>query len=262
MKGWVTIPTTDASRSSVVAMKRGRDGYSTRLRAAKAWRSRNRGATRLNKVRETVTRGTPEQAPADCLCTLRWFRRAAAGGLTPCTASVDPVYLSGRATRRGAGLVGPVVRTACCCHRPAQAGAHEQVTEVCGEACVSASDGSRERCEIVTRRLLLRGADRNQRNSGVGWMPWRAVPMKGVAKQRNASGESLADCDPRIPEWGNPTGATLSRAAEHIRSAGAPGELKHLSTPRKRDHPRSSGERTGDSPNHHRVKAAAVAVLG
>jgi hypothetical protein len=42
----------------------------------------------------------------------------------------------------------------------------------------------------------------------------------------------------------------------------APGELKHLSTPRKRKHPRSSGERTGGSLNHDRGKEAAVAVVG
>lgn len=42
----------------------------------------------------------------------------------------------------------------------------------------------------------------------------------------------------------------------------APGELKHLSTPRNRQHPRSSGERNGVSPNHDRGKAAAVAVVG
>ena len=42
----------------------------------------------------------------------------------------------------------------------------------------------------------------------------------------------------------------------------APGELKHLSTPRNRQHPRSSGERNGVSPNHGRGKAAAVAVVG
>jgi hypothetical protein len=36
---------------------------------------------------------------------------------------------------------------------------------------------------------------------------------------------------------------------EHIAPRGAPGELKHLSTRRKRDDSPSSGERKGNSPN-------------
>ena len=39
-------------------------------------------------------------------------------------------------------------------------------------------------------------------------------------------------------------------ADEHIVSRGEPGELKHLSTQRKRDHSLSSGERKGKSLNH------------
>ncbi len=42
----------------------------------------------------------------------------------------------------------------------------------------------------------------------------------------------------------------------------APGELKHLSTPRNREDPRSSGERTGEGRNHDRGKEPAVAVVG
>src|SRR5512145_728645 len=34
-----------------------------------------------------------------------------------------------------------------------------------------------------------------------------------------------------------------------LSGGGQPGELKHLSTPRKRDYSLSSGERTGKSPN-------------
>jgi hypothetical protein len=36
------------------------------------------------------------------------------------------------------------------------------------------------------------------------------------------------------------------------------GELKHLSTPKKRDYSRSSGERTGNSPNPLHVIACSV----
>jgi hypothetical protein len=43
---------------------------------------------------------------------------------------------------------------------------------------------------------------------------------------------------------------------------GAPGELKHLSNPRKREHSLSSGERKGNSPNPHCVKPVSVAMRG
>ncbi len=45
-----------------------------------------------------------------------------------------------------------------------------------------------------------------------------------------------------------------SSVGQYITYGGAPGELKHLSTPRKRDS-LSSGERKGISPNHIHVKA-------
>ncbi len=70
-------------------------------------------------------------------------------------------------------------------------------------------------------------------------------------------GEPRAGWDPTISEWGNPSVLTDTAARRR-----APGELKHLSTPRKRNHPRSSGERTGVSRNHDRAKEAAVAVVG
>ena len=44
------------------------------------------------------------------------------------------------------------------------------------------------------------------------------------------------------PAWMNNSGIRLYGGWE-------PGELKHLSTPRKRDHSLSSGERTGNSLN-------------
>jgi len=49
-------------------------------------------------------------------------------------------------------------------------------------------------------------------------------------------GEPRAGCDPRIPEWGNPTPVMRCDRAVGLRSSrrGEPGELKHLSTPRKR----------------------------
>ncbi len=44
-------------------------------------------------------------------------------------------------------------------------------------------------------------------------------------------------------------GDAWSLAPESIGCGRAPGELKHLSTPRKREHSLSSGERNGKSPN-------------
>ena len=74
-----------------------------------------------------------------------------------------------------------------------------------------------------------------------------------AAKRR---GEPQAGSDPRTSEWGNPYGTTRTRAKR-----GEPGEVKHLSSRRKRNRrdPLSSGERKGASPNRMRAKAAAVA---
>ena len=44
-------------------------------------------------------------------------------------------------------------------------------------------------------------------------------------------------------------GEAQSRCTEHIGTAGERGELKHLSTRRKREYSPSSGERKGNSPN-------------
>jgi hypothetical protein len=48
-------------------------------------------------------------------------------------------------------------------------------------------------------------------------------------------------------------GQPLLETADHPCGWGEPGELKHLSTPRNRKDSRSSGERTGRSPNHFSV---------
>ena len=65
-----------------------------------------------------------------------------------------------------------------------------------------------------------------------------------AAKSR---GEARAAVDPRVPEWSNPPGVVPRHPA--LIAGGQPGELKHLSTPRNRNHSPSSGERTGRSPN-------------
>jgi len=74
-------------------------------------------------------------------------------------------------------------------------------------------------------------------------------PSAGVISEGLRMGE---------PAWGN----AQALLTEHIGKWGAPGELKHLSTPRKREDSLSSGERKGRSPNRTRVKVQAVASGG
>ena len=47
-------------------------------------------------------------------------------------------------------------------------------------------------------------------------------------------GEPLAGNDPEISEWDNPRRDYLPAGGEHIAAGSEPGELKHLSTRRKR----------------------------
>ena len=72
---------------------------------------------------------------------------------------------------------------------------------------------------------------------------------EGRGKLRKAVGSRKQALYPQISEWGNP--AEMSTYSEYIAVCGEPGELKHLSSRRKRKkfdfH--SSGERTGNSPN-------------
>src|SRR5579864_9701020 len=72
-------------------------------------------------------------------------------------------------------------------------------------------------------------------------------------------GELEANDDPVISEWGNPLEVMLEHPWLNTRSRWrAPGELKHLSTRRKRDS-LSRGDRKGSSLNRVRVKPAGVA---
>jgi hypothetical protein len=70
---------------------------------------------------------------------------------------------------------------------------------------------------------------------------------EGRGHAAKCPGEALAACNPGVSEWGNPPGARPGTYGG-IRER-APGELKHLSTPRNREDSLSSGERTGRSPN-------------
>ena len=82
---------------------------------------------------------------------------------------------------------------------------------------------------------------------GVQGMPWRQVPMKGVVHCDKLRSGVCSREQPEISEWGNPAGVI----PRHPVSAGRePGELKHLSSPRKGNDSASSGERKRISPNH------------
>ncbi len=60
------------------------------------------------------------------------------------------------------------------------------------------------------------------------------------------AGKASKAYDPAVSEWGNP--ALCKQSDSDVTSEGEPGELKHLSTRRKR-YSLSSGERKGKSPN-------------
>ncbi len=68
-----------------------------------------------------------------------------------------------------------------------------------------------------------------------------ALAVRGDERRgslRKALGSRQTDCDPEISEWGNPPGISRVSCTESIGARGEPGELKHLSTLRKRNQPR------------------------
>ena len=65
-------------------------------------------------------------------------------------------------------------------------------------------------------------------------MPWLIWTMKD-AKTAKVVGELSKSCDPAVSEWGNP-GRVISSHLDLSR--GKPGELKYLSTQRKRNRKR------------------------
>ncbi len=82
---------------------------------------------------------------------------------------------------------------------------------------------------------------------------------EGRSKLRKAPGRSKRSVIRRFPN-----GATRLEQSSHPQKREEPGEVKHLSSPRKRNRrdSLSSGERKGKSLNRIRVKAAAVADVG
>src|SRR5215211_6830193 len=90
-------------------------------------------------------------------------------------------------------------------------------------------------------------------------MPRRLLPRKDVATPRKALGTSWH----RVIQ-GYPNGATHHRQAVIPPGSGwgALGELKHLSTLRRREDSRSSGERNGRSPNPGSVSSRCALLFG
>jgi hypothetical protein len=82
---------------------------------------------------------------------------------------------------------------------------------------------------------------------------------EGRGHAAKCAGEGLAPGNPAISEWGNPAAVMGRHCAD---AQGAPGELKHLSTPRNREDSRSSGERNGRSPNPWGVRASRRCLMG
>ena len=61
---------------------------------------------------------------------------------------------------------------------------------------------------------------------------------EGRDSLRKASGSRQIDFDPEMSEWGNPIFIRRLFISEYIGYKSEPGELKHLSTRRKRNQPR------------------------
>ena len=80
------------------------------------------------------------------------------------------------------------------------------------------------------------------------WMPRDKKPMKDVPGCEKPRGGAKSRYYSGISEWGNPA---LRKQGDHPPAGGwgEPGELKHLSSRRKRNNSLSSGERKGKSPN-------------
>jgi hypothetical protein len=83
---------------------------------------------------------------------------------------------------------------------------------------------------------------------------------EGRGKLRKAVGSRKLTLYPQISEWGNP--AEMSTYSESIAVCGEPGELKHLSSRRKRKKFdfQSSGERNGKSPNPTSTEAGGCGL--
>ena len=91
-------------------------------------------------------------------------------------------------------------------------------------------------------------AERREDVTGARRMPWRREPTKGAASRDSPRGgaHGLRSGGARMGEPGR--GSAATRWLNTWASGREPGELKHLSTPRRRNQsrdPPSSGERKG-----------------
>jgi hypothetical protein len=86
---------------------------------------------------------------------------------------------------------------------------------------------------------------------------------EGRGTLRYASRNRVQMLYSRMSEWGNPPEVyTLVLLFEHIGQQRERGELKHLSSLRKRNNSPSSGERKGTSPNRDLIGRGVVGLCG
>ena len=88
---------------------------------------------------------------------------------------------------------------------------------------------------LVGGAICLVNSD-NERDSGM--LTSYATPDERRGSLRKASGSRQTDFDPEMSEWGNPAIIRWLPYTEYIGVWSEPGELKHLSTLRKRNQPR------------------------
>ncbi len=69
-------------------------------------------------------------------------------------------------------------------------------------------------------------------------MPWQLEAMKDVGACEKRGGVGKQTLYPTMSEWGNPPSVSWVSHTEYIGMRGERGELKHLSTLRKRNQPR------------------------
>ena len=86
---------------------------------------------------------------------------------------------------------------------------------------------------FVSQEIATRDEFEIKRNKAYGGCLGTREAMKAVVSCDKPGGAAHS-CDPGMAEWGNPAG----REARHRASESEPGELKHLSTRRKRNQPR------------------------
>ena len=80
-------------------------------------------------------------------------------------------------------------------------------------------------------KVLQKGETKRKADKGAWGMPVALGGEEGRDKLRKAAVRGKCPPDPRMSEWGNPSGAIPT---PRLKARGERGELKHLSTRRKR----------------------------